>query len=250
MWEIIISTNKGHASSIDYIFNTLQEDVVAASGIIIKQFSCGRAKVSIAVKKEDKEYVKARLADAISETIVDCYKYEFLLNNLKLPLSNEVTKKALIKALTVFDKKTDKELIEEELVLKKELYIDSFYHFCLGELKNRWKDITDLISDNVNGLMLTDTFLDLLKFLIKTTEAEREEVYVTLGSGKIDILDDAMKSVLKENLMEDDVNIDVKVINELISLSPRKIILDESVKGRQTLLDFLLCIFEEKVEVR
>ena len=72
----------------------------------------------------------AKYTSSVSSSAnISIARWKILVNNFDI--KNELTKSAFLKALTIFDKQTDKDLIKKELVLERELNINSFYSFKL-----------------------------------------------------------------------------------------------------------------------
>lgn len=244
MWEFTLIYNKEKAFYLDFIFSRLEHQVKFVNGIIIKQNFGGRARVSLAVPKKQKDYFVLLLLELVSEVITLDYKFQFLEDNLGVSITNELTKVAFLKCLTVFDKQTDKDLIKKQLVFENELNIDSFYYFKLEELRKRWQDICSLVSENIEALKATNGISDLLKFLIKTCDINVDEVHVYKKNQDYFLLDKAEKP-LPVMISGEDTHSQTKTLEELITLSPARIVLHGD--GKEPFFDYLSGLFDEKI---
>ena len=249
MWEFTLIYNKEKACYIDFIYSKLESQVKFVNGIIIKQNFAGRARISIAVPKKQKDYFVLLLLELVSEVITQDFKYEFLDNNLGLTISNQLTKVAFVKALTVFDKQTDKDLIKKQLIFETELNIDSFYYFKLDELRKRWQEICLLVRDNIGTLQATDSLGDLLKFLIKTSEINFDEVHVYKKNQNYVITDKLNQPINIISSINHGHNQEC-TLEDLIALSPAKIILHDEKNTNEPFFDYIFNLFDDKVSFK
>ncbi len=246
MWELTLIYNKEKVCYLDFIYAKLEHQVKFVGGIIIKQNMGKRATISLAVPNKQKDYFVLLLLELISEVITQDYKYEYLNANLGYFVHNELTKVAFLKALTVFDKQTDKDLIKKQLVFENELNIDSFYYFKLNSLRVRWNDICLLVKENLTSLQASQGLSDLLKFLIKTNDDCYDEVHVFKKNKKYYIVDKQNRPINIIGAVNKEIG-QVATLENLITLSPSKIVLhDENLAG-EPFYDFLCNIFDDKV---
>ena len=196
MFELTIATCVGQSLEIEEMKKLLEEDVVSCGGVILSHLLDGKANLTLAVPSSSKDFIKAKVIDLIADYIVSIYKYQYLRDNISFYFVNEQNIDTLIKALAEFDKSTDIDLIKKNIVFRDIILIDSIYYFKLGELKKRWKDIADLVSDNLPNLVAGDCIIDMLKFLIATTPPRTDEIYI--------INDDKNLILIKNNKLSHD----------------------------------------------
>ncbi len=247
MFEMTISTCKARSKDISYIINSLRPSIKAIKGIMVCEEFDGRVKLAIAVEESKKDYVLSLIYDAVSEAIVRGYKEEFLKKNLKIKLGGKVASVTFFKALAMFDKQGDKQLIKKQLLPCEELYIDSLYNFRLWELEKRWKEICTLVEENASYLLASNSFFDLVKFLIFSCDTETSEVALSFNGNKI-----VAKSGEKEFFSvqyKSDESAKIKVLGELIGLAPAKIVVYEN-KFPQDIIETISSLFESRVSVR
>lgn len=247
MFELTISTNKAKYKDIDFIFSLLKNKIKSAKGVIVSEEIDGRAKLAFAVPDDKKDYALSLAFDAISEAIIRDYKYEFLKRNLSLQTGNKIAESAFIKALSVYDKTSDKEFIKKCLKPSLEILIDSFYSFRLWELEKRWKNIADLMSENCAYICMSGSFSDLMKFLVMSNECEAGEVHICKGDGNIFCGDSSGKEFFNVIYEEGD-NFVINILSELISLSPEKIIIHKELENT-LVANEILNVFDGRVRV-
>jgi len=248
MFELTISTSKLKASDIDFLMAKLKPDIKALKGILVSEEFEGRVKLAIAVPEEDKDIALSLIFEGISEVIIRDYKYDFLKNNLKLGLSSKVTESAFIRALSMYDKASDKEVIKKELKPSPEILIDSLYYFRLWELERRWKNICTLLSENISYLNVCGAFMDLMRFLVMSLESETDEVHMHLGEGVIYCTERGGRELFNMMYKAGDDNIKIKILSELITLAPEKIVIHQGLDSTEIAGD-ISSIFSDRVSL-
>ena len=169
MFELTLSTTIDKQTYICEIFKKLSQEIKQDSGIIIKQNSNGRAYLALAVDDSKKDYYKAKILDHILFMIIDDYKYNYYKDSLN---SNEdsVVYKAFLKAISIFDAETDKDIIKSQLQFSGEILIDSFFYFKLQLLRARWERTVSIITQN-NIIQSTSSMIDILKYLTAVSDS-------------------------------------------------------------------------------
>lgn len=246
MWEITISNVSEKSKTLDLLFEKLKKEVSLVKGVIILDAVLDRVRVSLAVPDRTVEYFRSVLADAVAEVVTLEYKFQFLSENIRLPQNDNIANRAFLTALTVFDKQTDKNFIKQKLTLGSELFLDSFFNFRLTELKERWKEICVLVSDNLNLLVLTEGFFDMIRFLIKTIPPECEEIHLLFEPNTISLCNAKLEK--QKNIQLEQKNTDeskTALVGELITLSPQKIVVHSEKK--ESFVESLLSIFDDKI---
>ena len=247
MFELTISTSKAKSSDINYIINKIRKPIKNMHGILVMEEYEGRSNLAIAVDKSKKDYVLGLIFDAISEAIIRSYKYDFLNENISLQVTSLVTRCAFIRALTMFDKQSDKDFIKKRLKPSGKICIDSLYHFRLWELEKKWKDIASLVSQNSNYLLAQGAFFDLMKFLILTNEVETGEIHIKTQNNQIFACLKEGKEVFAFDYKDNDDSL-VKILSELICLAPEKIVLYPDLDGSE-LSKYIFSLFDDRVLV-
>lgn len=246
IFELTLSIENAKSNVIDFLFDKLSAQVKFNNGVIVKVKSQTRTNLSLAVNKKQKDYFILLLLELISEVITIEYKSEFFENNLGLIYNSPIMQTALISALTVFDKQTDKDLIKKSLILEKEFYIDRFYWFKLGALRQRWSDICQLVTDNSIRLKLSGGSNDLIKFLLKTSEVNALEVHLIDQNENFLVADSLNNPICA--LSSVNPGGELTTLKNLIMLSPSKIIVYP--QGKEKPLNKLLySLFEDRIVI-
>lgn len=246
MFELTISTSKTKEKDIDFIFSMLKNKIRSVKGIVVSEEVDGRVKLSLAVPQSQKEFAVSLTFDAIAESIVQSYKHEFLKRNLNFQTGNKMVESALIKALSVYDKKSDKDFIKSKLVLSSEILIDSFFRFRLWELEKRWKNIAELVRENMSFLCMNGSLVELMRFLVMSNECEIGELHIHVSDGIVHCHDLSGEELF--NMVYDplDETSKINILTELISLSPEKIVIHQE-DADCDIASEIVNVFERKV---
>ncbi len=203
-------------------------------------------KLCFSIKKSTKgilDQIKTNLA----ETIVLNYKYKYMTSNLQLPDSFKQYKDALCKSLAVFDRASDILEVESLLNFTSSINIDSFYIFKLSTLRAKWKEVTDLFLENMANILYSNSYIELIRYLIMTTESDGVEVFVYKYNNII-YLRNKDGADLSEPI-EVNENYLPEVVSELIMLAPMNIYLKYDSNKTKELTELIIDLFAEKVVV-
>lgn len=212
--------------------------------------------------KDDEDFF--RYIKALSDFIISRYELKILkrIINKKYPDIPDVIVSQIIKS------KDDDSLEERRRVVENILKgyflenesgnIEGIVTFRLNEYKNKLSDLADKIVDDYYISREYDDFVDLLKYFIsvQNTRAEivyivvnDEEMYSVLDEKKHDITKEVISDLVPQNEIKY-VTYDDLLISMLISIAPKKIIVNnkEKIKNIQ-LFETVEKVFE-KVEYK
>lgn len=248
MFELTVSTSKTNEKDIEFIFSMLKNKIRAVKGIVVSEEVDGRVKLSLAVPREQKEFAVSLTFDAIAESIVQNYKHDFLKRNLNFQTGNKTVESALVKALSVYDKKSDKELIKSKLTLSNEILIDSFFRFRLWELEKRWKNVAELVRENMSFLSMNGSLVELMRFLVMSNDCETGELHIHVSDGIVHCHDTSGEELFNMVYASSDQTSKINILTELISLSPEKIVVHQDDENSD-LASEIVNVFDKKVSV-
>ena len=202
---------------------------------------------SVATSDEEFVAVEAKLKVCLPEVIIYIYKEKFLNDNINFGTISLDYRTALLKALVLFDSDSDKKYIKQKLDFSSDLYLDSVYNFKLTALKKRWAEVVELTNENKDGLLTSDTFLDLLKFLIATIKPKTQTVNVYYNGKDFEYKDKNQKIINRGyiNPGSDEINL----ITTLITLAPCQVNLHCINSISNTTFKVLYYIFDKKVDL-
>lgn len=240
MWELSICVSSKKIDVAKFIYQTLKSQTAQFGSVVTCYEEFDNFYILFACPETEQGRASVAIERCIIKVICNFYKDCFLSENLRLPLHENMSLTAFKKALINFDKETDFFIISKNLQLEKNLHLDSFYHFKLKALRDKWGELIALANENSDYLTSSEAFFDLLKFLIDNLE---------ICENEIDVFEEEDGYHLRPESEEIGHEILSKegLISSLIELCPKKINLfcrtDDNTAG------FLSKIFEERISV-
>lgn len=203
----------------------------------------GTTFLTITCAFENASAAKAVLIDVFIDCFLSTYKYNFLLERIVLPTIKEQEKISLTKALTYFDINIDRQLVYNALKsFEDDLFVESFLKFNLASLEKRWQELTALVDSNSLYFAKTETFFELLKFLIANLQSEGGDVLLTQKNGVLTLSDKNTKCHSFDT-REDAMNVVIK----LISILPKKIKIEVADEAPSETIGVICNLFESKI---
>ena len=243
MWEFCISVDSSKQEILNFIMKKLEGEIKDCNGVLtcLNKGQC--VDILIACNKFEKNRILMLIQEIISEVVCYYYKKNFLLQNLHVNITDDISKKAFICALLYFDNETDNYIVNKYLELVKKINIESFFNFRLLSLKQKWQELVEIANQNEIYFYKDDTFLELIKFLVDNIEVKNDVVNIMPLEKSYGIFDS------KFDIIEPSKNMDEeKLVTDLIALSPKSIniycseILSSKIKT-------LICkLFEKRVK--
>lgn len=240
MFELTISTSLDKQSYINELYKKLLPEIKNVSGICIKENLNKRCHFSIAIRKEEKEYFKAKILDHIVFMIIDDYKYNYFKEELNI-LNEPVVYQSFLKAISIFDADADREFIKKQIVMKDEILIDSLYYFKLQELRNRWNKTVDIIHFN-QILSNKSSMLEILKYLTTMSDNIVENADIVISKKALKLKHYENTKNYKHNFYGLS-----NMLTEIIELNPAKINLRVCDDGDDEIVEILSKIFYDKI---
>ncbi len=241
MWELSIAVSSKNIDIAKFIYQTLKAQSAELDAVVTCYEEFDNFYIMFGCPTTEQARASVLLERCVIKVVCNFYKERYLTENLHLPLHESISLMAFKKALINFDKETDFYLISKNLTFEKNLHLDSFYHFKLKALRDKWAELVALANENSDYLVSSDAFFDLLKFLIDNLEVCEDEINVFEEENGY-IISPQSEDLPNESLSQEGL------ISSLIELSPKKINLfckndDDNTAG------FLSKIFEERINI-
>lgn len=183
----------------------------------------------------------------LADSIVLYYKEKYLKDHLLIPGKPDyITSGLILKALTVFDKSTDTEMVIGKMSGRTFINVHSFYVFCMGDNRARWQEICDLFSKSMPNLLASDVFMELMRYLLVGSEPAVSEAKVEIKDGMV-LVTDCLGRNLVGPISTREPDFVSRVMLELVGLAPSKIIIGFSRAERPDLVSAINNLFESKV---
>lgn len=190
--------------------------------------------------------VASALVDAIADVVVADCKYYYIESSLRLPIDDEISRHAFIRALSNFDRTQDHCIAKSLIKLTPHFLLDSFYMFSLDILKTRWQEVCTLANENACFLVCDGTFRELLRFLISNLECRCPEVHLIERGGEVEVLAGDLKPI--NVYVNDELSGGSQVISTLISIAPKRIFVHQDANPNP-IFDYVRELFRGCVQV-
>lgn len=238
MWEYNITTN---IKDIKYLIE-LERNIKNKykNAIIATRNNSMTIALPYNQKPKAFEYIKRILA----ETIALIYKERLLVNNINFDYLSEEYKVAFVKSLIYFDLEEDIFEIINQIDFDTGINFDSFYNFRLTNLKYKWQQLILICKSNTMFLE-SETFLELLKFLIDTIIPRHRSIDVFYNGKNFELLDENNNIICFNNTN----NPETDLISGLISLAPKTINLHCAGMLSDNTFKIIYYIFNKKVNL-
>jgi len=247
MFELTLESNYAHEQYFEDAKSTLSQLICEMGGVVVSGISNGRVYLSLAIKKEFKHIAKTHALETAANLIVSIFKGDFLDSVMAQGYLTADVRSSLVAALAAFDKDTDVDIAKKHIIFDNNLLIDSTYFFKMSELRERWSEIAELVSNNLPNLIAGDSVFEMMRFLIKTTPSKTPEVYLSDLGDKIAILKDNKISEHGLIFEKNNKTLEKDMIGALISLAPQKIFLTHKLHALLPFIDKMENLFEGKI---
>ncbi len=239
MWEFSLNLKTENFELAKFIYNNISLFCSKCHAVVTSVEEGGYISILVAVKEQDKERTQVYLSSCITEVICTVFKSSFLDAHLFLPSQDKLGMNAFKKALLNFDKETDRYLVRKSLKLEKDFFLESFYQFKLATLKSKWTELVTLANENREYLTSSESFIDLLKFLIDNLEICEEEISIYQSA------DHSYKIYVSDKQYQNKDFSEECLVSSIIDLSPQKINLYCQDESRAITL--LHRLFDERI---
>lgn len=207
----------------------LKQNIELAGGQAAISDVFGRHVIEITCGLREKAQVVKLIKEFLGEIYCLNLKRKYLLDRLRLPMLQNLSKEIFIRTLIAFDRERDAELVAESVRLEREFSIDGFYYFRLKELNDRWSEIAKLTEDNA-ALLYDESALNLLlKFLLSAVAPKSETVRILEKNGCY--IMKASDAPLGERPLSSG-----ELMLELVDIAPMEIVFENKITDGKLLL--------------
>lgn len=241
MWEYSICVRNINSQIASYILSSLKKCVEKTGGVATFYKDKDFCYIVVGTDEKYKEKIQNHVCITITKVICTFFKGDFLNRHLNIPISDKISKIAFKNALINFDKETDFYIISKALSFENNLYLESFYNFKLQKLRSKWEELISLANENRDYFINSDSFFDLLKFLVDNIDINENEIDVVEDDDGYRIFsgseDNCFECLDGEGL-----------VSSVIGLSPQKI--NMYCKKENNATEILKKIYEKRVNFR
>jgi len=249
MWEFCVQTDSKNVDYLEYINTMIAHAVVKLGGVITLLERGVLSELVLAVPKAEKPKINGLLDVVLGSLFCEKFKYKFLKKHTTLMCKESEYFEAFIKVLTYFDAELDRKIVARNLIYGDKINLESYFEFRLQSLKRKWTELTKLTNENAFLFLSSETFIELLKFLIPNIEPKfdcltisfSDRVYITEYSGN-------KCSVVADYALSEEATL----LTGIIELSPRQLNIEgsaENCTGTTKIINLLCELFGERVNL-
>lgn len=245
MWEFCIEADKKNVHLINYISERLSDCIANVKGVQSVVTMGRTSSLAIGCEQKYKKQMENVLRLILCDTICEKMKFDFLKTNITLLIKEEKLFDAFIKVYTYFDNEVEKKMVLRSLFFSKKLVLESFINFRLQPLKKKWEEMCNLTNHNSNLFLRSETFIELLKFLIANLDRRSDCLVLDFEDGCKLYEEKNDKIFALQNFMVDD---DINIVVSMIELCPNKIKIISGEKNKE-IISLLGELFYGRVEI-
>ena len=246
MREVALAARTKNKEILSFLHTNIQPKLDFCKTIITNYSDNNFAYLLFAFDETFALSVEAIIRESVIEYIETCYKVEYLKQKIKNPAADNLTFETYIKVLSVFDKTTDKSAIEKIIFFNQTFFIDSFLEFRLLPLKKHWDNLAELSSDNLTTFS-TETFVDVIRFLINTMDNNIYKVKVICNDGHFKIYNMVNKNAKVKKIAE--CEDDLELISNILNSCPNYIDVYLNAESNNQAVSFLSNIFTNRLKI-
>lgn len=247
MWEVELVCNLNNKRIINYIYKMMKSYVREKSCVLTTLETERDMKILFACGIGKKDYYIEMIKVCIIDYIINVYKYEYLIKNIKNFMQDEVSFKSFIKLLSLYDRQTDENALKKSIKIDKSFYIDSFLRFRMAPLIAHWKEFCTLAQENFDYFITSDTFLDVMRFLIATMEESCEKIKILSKNGSYSIYNNDSDFEKAEKI--DECYTTFSLISAVMKICPKNIDVYLSTNTIDDAIKFLQEVYIDRVNL-
>ena len=245
MWEFDVKSESHTVSYIDYLYKKLKPSVTKVGGNIAVATSGNDKILSLAVSEKDKNKIKSQLRIYLCDIFCEKMKADYLQKNINCIPNDSDLFMPFVKVCTYFDNELERQIVMRNLSIGHSMVLSSYLEFRLRSSNCKWQELCNLTNQNAELFFQSETFLDILRFLLNNLDYKSECVLV--------------KTVNNSMIFEDSDGViwsycytgklaEVEIVNKLIELSPVKIVVKMPQEPNK-LIDTLVSLFGDRIHI-
>lgn len=249
MWEVELCCDIENKRIINYIFKMMKAYVNDKSCVLTTLETDDNIKILFACALGKKDYYVEMIKVCIIDYIINVFKYEYLIKNISNFMKDDISFKSFIKLLSLYDKQTDEQALKKSIKIDKCFYIDRFLQFRMTPLITHWKEFCVLASENFDYFINTESFLDMMRFLIATMEESCDKIKILAKNGSYSIYNIDSNFDCADKI--DECYTTFSLISAVLKICPKNIdvyldnnVVDDAIKFLQEVYIDRVCLIE------
>lgn len=247
MYEVALASRRANVDKLNYVYDILTK-YLSDDNIVITRYSDNNfSYVLLAGDTKHKDKYESIIKQTVISYIINVYKYEYLRESIPCTPSAGLSYEAYIKVLSLFDKSTDEKILNKIIILNQTFFIDSFIEFRMEPLLVHWKELCDLAKDNTTFFLESDTFLDIIRFLVNSMEINCKKIKIMCNDNIYSLystqeVGDEVKKVCDSYGKMD-------LISQVLTLSPMSIDVYISGDRKDEAVGFLSDVYTDRLKI-
>lgn len=245
MYEVTISVPKGDEYLLSHIKQQTAVALTEMDAISTDLTDDDRSYFSVACSDTFRFQMKRLIAENVSDVVALGYKNVYMRSCLKVKQGN-FFQNVLINTMCVFDKSCDQQIVSKIIDVNKPLFLDGYCNFRLNALKRKWKEITNLVSDNNFILHDEQLILEFLQYLLESVSCKVSQLSLSIEVDDFLMYDSNDKVLPKVKSLAPKTTAEEEAALNVLLLKPQSVTVYYGEKPSQdfcTLLQLFQCKF-------
>lgn len=222
MYEITISAPDSQRLLLANVVNSAQPALCEMDGISAEVREGTRLFFSAAVSDTFRFQLKRLLCDSLCDSIVLGYKNAYIRDCLKVG-EGTFLQNVLIGVMCLFDKNYDRQFVCRVLDLEQPVYIDGYCNFRLNGIKQKWREVAQLVTDNRQVLYDGGLIAEFLQYVTDTVCSRARSMCITFQKGDFLLFDGGGALLPSEKTLSPRCDAEVEAAVNLLMYKPKKL---------------------------
>lgn len=202
MYETTIQANTSHMHILQKLAEQLQPFIQSHHGLLATLHIPTGKQLTFAVPKKYSALLQKQIRHYVACFICEEEKYQYFVKNIMFSSQSEWWKEAFFLTLTQMDEQTDIQMLEHAIHFQHWFSISSFVYFHMHTLTQRWKEISSLITQNLQALMLTNSTTELVKYVLQSEPKQCMSLHIVFTPTHIEISQNLSKPLASWSLAQ------------------------------------------------
>ncbi len=231
MYEKTLSIDIDNASMLQHIDNNIATVVARLGGAVAKSSTASRQYMAIAVPDCYCKQMNDLMSDLVLDVLTISYKHYYL--SQQLSVGDSLVARTLVNCMSIFDSTEDKRSITN-VMSEDNLAIDGYYYFRMRSLRDRWRDVVQLINSNSEVVSDSDTMLQFISYMIEGV-SRTGSLSVSVGEGNYLLFDKRDNILPNTNIPISGTSVYELAMVDVLLHNPKQLSIytDNSIEAKQ-----------------
>lgn len=220
MYEATVSVVKENSHLLDFVKAQLVPFAREVDGLTTDIEEDKRNYFSLACTDTYRFQAQRRLTESVSHVLSLGYKNVYVRNLLKIN-ENNFYQNVLVNTICLFDNEYDKQIVSRVIDSDSNVYLDGYYNFRLGAIKKKWKEISNLVSDNFYVMTDNTLVIEFLQYLLESTPSRVKQLSVSFDNGSFTLYGSGNKVVAPSVSMARTATCEEEAMLNIVNIKPQ-----------------------------